>query len=85
MFAFLCILQQDMLQEKLTKLKRLATDRRGNLDESKGLHMYDRESNDLEDWIEEQLQTAMSEEYGRDYEHLLVCDCAFMSIVLINL
>ena len=32
-----------------------------------------RESADLEQWINEQLQTAMSEEYGDDYEHFKVC------------
>ena len=36
------------------------------------MHAYLRESGDFEDWINEQMQTAASEEYGQDYEHLLI-------------
>lgn len=36
------------------------------------LYQYLRESQDLEAWINEQLQVAMSEDYGIDYEHLKV-------------
>ena len=31
-----------------------------------------RESDDLEQWIAEQMQTALSDDYGQDYEHLQV-------------
>ena len=31
-----------------------------------------RESDDLEQWIGEQMQTALSDDYGQDYEHLQV-------------
>jgi hypothetical protein len=38
------------------------------------------ESHELEAWINEQLQTAMSEDYGHDYEHLKVSkQCTFES------
>ena len=31
-----------------------------------------REANDLEQWISEQMQIALSDDYGQDYEHLQV-------------
>ena len=31
-----------------------------------------RESDDLEQWIGEQMQVALSDDYGQDYEHLQV-------------
>ncbi|XP_052769142.1 spectrin beta chain, non-erythrocytic 2-like isoform X1 [Mya arenaria] len=63
---------QDNLQEHLNKLKRLAAERTNNLEQSKWMHAYLRESGDFEDWINEQMQTAQSEEYGQDHEHLLI-------------
>lgn len=36
------------------------------------MHAYLRESGDFEEWINEQMQTAQSEEYGQDYEHLCI-------------
>ncbi|KAL5008187.1 hypothetical protein ScPMuIL_013768 [Solemya velum] len=63
---------QDNLQDYLNKLKRLAAERSRNLEQSKWLHSYTRECNDLEDWIGEQLLLAGSEEYGQDYEHLVI-------------
>ena len=56
----------------MNKLKRLAAERTHQLEQSKWLHAFLRESTDLEDWIEDQMQLANSEEYGSDYEHLLV-------------
>lgn len=42
------------------------------LDETLVLHEFLREYDDLEDWITQQKQTASSEDYGNDYEHVLV-------------
>ena len=36
------------------------------------MHAYLRESGDFEEWINEQMQSASSEEYGQDYEHLMI-------------
>ncbi|ETN74189.1 hypothetical protein NECAME_13133 [Necator americanus] len=47
----------------------VAEERRRALEDTVHLFEYMRESADLEQWINEQLQTAMSEEYGDDYEH----------------
>lgn len=35
-------------------------------------HEYFAEAAELEQWIKEQEQTAASEDYGHDYEHLIV-------------
>lgn len=40
--------------------------------ESMYRHEYFREAEELEKWIAEQMQTASSDDYGQDYEHLLV-------------
>lgn len=53
-------------------MKRLAADRTHELEMSKWLHAYNRESRDFEEWIDDQMQLAASEEYGSDYEHLVV-------------
>ncbi|KAJ8309236.1 hypothetical protein KUTeg_014110 [Tegillarca granosa] len=63
---------QDTLQEHLTQLKRAAADRSKKLEQSRMWHSYVRESGDFDEWMNEQLQTASSEEYGSDYEHLVV-------------
>ena len=63
---------QDNLQDHLNKLKRLAADRTQNLEQSKWMYAFKRESSDFEEWINEQLQLAASEEYGQDYEHLQI-------------
>jgi len=53
-------------------LSERAIERRKNLECSKAFHEFMRESEELEDWIAEQTQTAQSEDYGQDYEHIQV-------------
>ena len=50
----------------------MAADRTTNLEQCKWMHAFQRESTDFEEWIELQMQVALSEEYGQDYEHLEV-------------
>ncbi|XP_033735465.1 spectrin beta chain, non-erythrocytic 5-like isoform X2 [Pecten maximus] len=64
--------RKDNLQDFLNKLKRIAAERTQNLEMSKWMHAYTRESSDLEGWIEQQMQIASSEEYGQDYEYLVI-------------
>ncbi|VDK78440.1 unnamed protein product [Cylicostephanus goldi] len=61
--------RQKELETEFDRLSRLAEERRRALEDTVHLFEYMRESADLEQWINEQLQTAMSEEYGDDYEH----------------
>ncbi|XP_022241663.1 spectrin beta chain, non-erythrocytic 1-like [Limulus polyphemus] len=66
-----------MIQKEVKKLQKLATVRRQKLVESKNRHEYFRESEELENWINEEMQMAASEEYGQDYEHLLLLQSKF--------
>ena len=73
--------KQQMIQQQLRTLHRLATSRQQRLMESMYRHEYFSESAELEQWIREQVQTAASEDYGQDYEHLLVSG---LSILLVH-
>jgi len=64
--------KQQMIQQQMRTLHRLATLRQQRLMESMYRHEYFLESAELEQWMREQVQTAASEDYGQDYEHLLV-------------
>jgi spectrin beta len=73
--------KQQMIQQQMRTLHRLATSRQQQLMESMYRHEYFLESAELEQWIREQVQTASSEDYGQDYEHLLVSG---LSILLLQ-
>lgn len=65
--------KQQLIEKMLKSLQRLAGQRQLRLMESLYRHEYFVESAELEQWIKEQEQAASSEDYGQDYEHLLVC------------
>ena len=56
----------------MKSLQKLAAQRQLRLMESLYRHEYFAESADLENWIKEQELAVNSEDYGQDYEHLLV-------------
>jgi len=60
------------LEEKFGGLCHASETRRIYLEDAVGLFKYLQESRDLEHWIDQQLQTALCDDYGVDYEHLLV-------------
>ncbi|CAI2353897.1 unnamed protein product [Caenorhabditis sp. 36 PRJEB53466] len=62
--------RQDELVREFDALSKLADDRRNALEDAVCLYEYMRESADLEQWIEEQRQTAECEDFAEDYEHL---------------
>ncbi|NWV68098.1 SPTN5 protein, partial [Malurus elegans] len=62
---------KEQVHSKLLGLEELAAARGKKLDETLVLHEFLREYEDLEDWIAQQKQTASSEDYGNDYEHVL--------------
>ncbi|XP_061199763.1 spectrin beta chain, non-erythrocytic 5 [Neopsephotus bourkii] len=62
---------KEQVQSRLQELQELAAARGKKLDETLVLHEYLREYEDLQDWITQQKQTASSEDYGNDYEHVL--------------
>lgn len=69
--------RQKDIEEQFTGLQTLVNIRRGRLEESKKLHQYTREITETADWIREQLSTASSEDYGKDFEHLEVIQRKF--------
>ncbi|KAI1237885.1 hypothetical protein IHE44_0013976 [Lamprotornis superbus] len=62
---------KEQVHSRLQELQELAAARGKKLDETLVLHEFLREYEDLEDWITRQKQTASSEDYGNDYEHVL--------------
>ena len=64
--------RQQLLTQGLKNLQKLATTRRQRLVDSVSRHEYLREAESILAWISEQIVTATSEDYGQDYEHLLV-------------
>uniref|UniRef100_A0A8C3QRB7 Calponin-homology (CH) domain-containing protein n=1 Tax=Cyanoderma ruficeps TaxID=181631 RepID=A0A8C3QRB7_9PASS len=62
---------KEQVHSRLKELQELAAARGKKLDETLVLHEFLREYEDLEDWITQQKQTASSEDYGDDYEHVL--------------
>ncbi|KAK0173670.1 hypothetical protein PV328_006832 [Microctonus aethiopoides] len=69
--------KQQAIAQQMRALQRLATTRQQRLMESMYRHEYFLESAELEQWIKEQEQAAASEDYGQDYEHLLILQTKF--------
>ncbi|XP_076644007.1 spectrin beta chain, non-erythrocytic 5 kst isoform X2 [Halictus rubicundus] len=70
-------IKQQAIAQQMRALQRLATVRQQRLMESMYRHEYFLESRELEQWIKEQEQAAASEDYGQDYEHLLILQAKF--------
>ena len=73
-----CLALDDVFRPRQTQLAQLFAEveeaahaRRRALEDTLALYGYLRESAELEQWVNAQLQAAMSEEYGADYEHLV--------------
>ncbi|XP_062560998.1 spectrin beta chain, non-erythrocytic 5 isoform X2 [Armigeres subalbatus] len=64
--------KQQLIEKMLKSLQKLAAQRQLRLMESLYRHEYFMESAELEQWIKEQEQAVNSEDYGHDYEHLLI-------------
>ncbi|KAL0808290.1 hypothetical protein ABMA28_012785 [Loxostege sticticalis] len=71
-----------LLADSLQRLQRLAAQRQNALVESVCRHEYLAESAELESWIQEQYAAASSEDYGQDYEHLLILRSKFEELRL---
>ncbi|XP_063234159.1 spectrin alpha chain, non-erythrocytic 1 isoform X2 [Bacillus rossius redtenbacheri] len=69
--------RQQLISQQMRTLQRLAASRQQRLVESMYRHEYFLESAELEQWIREQVQAAASEDYGQDYEHLLILQNKF--------
>uniref|UniRef100_A0A182W3B1 Spectrin beta chain n=1 Tax=Anopheles minimus TaxID=112268 RepID=A0A182W3B1_9DIPT len=73
--------KNDKIQYQFQELNRLATEREKKLAEMKKLYEFVREIDDLQEWIEVQMTTAGSEEYGTDVEHVEQLTAQFESFV----
>lgn len=62
---------QEQIRKRLKELQERSIVRMQKLEETLGFHEYLREMGELEAWITQQLQTASSEDYGNDYQHVL--------------
>ncbi|XP_050430131.1 spectrin beta chain, non-erythrocytic 5 isoform X2 [Adelges cooleyi] len=69
--------KQQYICEQFKLLQKLATSRQHNLVESMCRHEFLIESYELEQWIRDNVQAASSEDYGQDFEHLLVLQNKF--------
>ena len=74
--------KQQAIVQQMKNLQKAANERRQKLMESMQRHEYFWESEDFEKWMDDQLQTATSEDYGHDYEHLLVRQIFFINLYL---
>ncbi|XP_060118338.1 spectrin beta chain, non-erythrocytic 5 [Heteronotia binoei] len=63
---------QEQVQSQLQELREMAFSRGKRLEETLALHNFLREYEDLEEWIHQQTQIASSDDYGTDYEHVLL-------------
>ncbi|XP_058129165.1 spectrin beta chain, non-erythrocytic 1 [Anopheles coustani] len=74
-------IKNDKIQYHFQELNRLAAEREKKLAEMKKLYEFVREVDDLQEWIEVQMTTAGSEEYGTDVEHVEQLTAQFESFV----
>ncbi|KAM3918253.1 spectrin beta chain, non-erythrocytic 5 [Leptodactylus fuscus] len=65
------------IHSQMKNLQDCASERWGKLEEALALHEYIRESRDLQEWINQQIQVASSEDYGNDYKHVLQLQAKF--------
>lgn len=64
--------KEQAINQQIRNLQKLASLRQQRLVESMCRHEYFSESAELDQWIRDHIQIAASDDYGQDYEHLLV-------------
>jgi len=62
--------RQDKVETDFKNLELFILEKKAEMENYIALCSYDHESQELELWINDKLQTAMCEDYGQDYEHL---------------
>ncbi|GCC20331.1 hypothetical protein chiPu_0018890 [Chiloscyllium punctatum] len=63
---------QEQIRKRMKELQECSAVRLQKLEETLRFHEYLREIGELEGWVTQQMQTASSEDYGNDYQHVLV-------------
>ena len=69
------------VEQQFQLLKQLAEDRQRCLEDSRKVHKFLREADEVADWINEQMTVAASEDYGRDVEHVEILIQKFESFL----
>ena len=69
------------VEQQFQLLKQLAEDRQRCLEDSRRVHKFLREADEVADWINEQMAVAASEDYGRDVEHVEILIQKFESFL----
>ncbi|KAM6973270.1 spectrin beta chain, non-erythrocytic 5 [Aplochiton taeniatus] len=73
--------QYSRISSQSSHLQHQAAIRGQKLREALHLHEFRRESSELEEWINQQTQTAASQDVGNDYQHILVLQAKFEAFV----
>ena len=63
------------MDEQLSGLQTQTAAKRSKLDESIKLHQYLQDVEEVVSWLGDKEKVAASDDYGKDFEHLLVCVC----------
>lgn len=69
--------RMEAIEQDMKVLQNLCLTRRQKLLESKQEREFDKETEELDIWISEQMTHATSEDYGEDYEHVLMIHTNF--------
>lgn len=78
---FPLIHQQQNVEQQYAELKVLQEKRAKRLEESRKLFVFLRESDEVGEWLNEQMVVAASEDYGRDVEHVEILIQKFESFL----
>ena len=65
------------IEDLHVRLKELATERQGKLDENLKLHQFSREVQDLESWIADRQLVAGSQDIGQDFDNVQMLEERF--------
>ncbi|GFS73915.1 spectrin beta chain, non-erythrocytic 1 [Trichonephila clavipes] len=63
--------RMEVINQEMKNIQKLCTVKRQKLLESKSRHEFEKETEELKIWINEQMTEATSEDFGDDYEHVL--------------
>jgi len=69
--------RMEEIEKLMNVLKKSLADKRILLEETASYHDFYRESGNFLEWIQDQMQTALSDDYGQDYEHLQLLKSKF--------
>ncbi|GFS59412.1 spectrin beta chain, non-erythrocytic 5 [Trichonephila inaurata madagascariensis] len=69
--------RMEVINQEMKNIQKLCTVKRQKLLESKSRHEFEKETEELKIWISEQMAEATSEDFGDDYEHVLILNQNF--------